>query len=353
MPNDANTDQPPAKKARFRSRTMGERRGAAIRNNPGLYREFRRTFTFDPRATDPATRAIRSAVASGESSTLVNLVGHVLVYGSAYEVYDCYGPFQETMMAGCAAQCLASEPDIRFMYDHDSLVMARTISGTLTVESDDVGVAFSAMVDVRQQLANDLVIAVERGDVTQCSVGFICLADAWSADYMERSIYAIEIVDISAVGIPASPSTDISVARSSKLGEARSRVAAIQERIGKVLSATNQSTLQEGLDALNAVHQADDTSLAELGEWIESVMTWAESLDGVSDWLQQIDAALDEAQQAFADVLDTANSDDDQDSGGVEEGDDDEVETVESDDEARSRQAQLLELSRARLRMAA
>lgn len=346
---------------RFRTRTLAERRKALHRG------EQRRTFSFNPRATDSRSVAIRSAALAGDTEALVNLIGHVVVYEAPYEVVDQFGPFIETMKTGAATASIAAGADVRFMYDHDSLVMARTASGTLEVSEDEVGVAFSASVDTRQQLANDLVIAINRGDVTQCSVGFVCIADVWSADGMSRDIYAIELVDISAVGIPCSETTDIAVApRSYPIDEARSKVAEIQTRIGKVLSQANADRLTEGKAALDAVHEADDTSLADLGQWVQEAIEWANSLGDTVEWLQDIDAALDEAQQAFADVLGTADPDDD--SEGIEEGDDepededaegeeadvgDDDESDEDEEEERNRQVQLLELARARMRVAA
>jgi hypothetical protein len=61
-------------------------------------------------------------------------------------------------------------------------------------------------------MVNDLAIALQRQDVTQMSVGFVVAQDTWLDDFSVRTITRIgELLDISAVTYPASPTTSIAL----------------------------------------------------------------------------------------------------------------------------------------------
>jgi phage head maturation protease len=53
------------------------------------------------------------------------------------------------------------------------MALARTTSGTMQIIDTPKALTFSATVDPRQSLANDLAITISRGDVTQMSIGFM------------------------------------------------------------------------------------------------------------------------------------------------------------------------------------
>jgi HK97 family phage prohead protease len=146
--------------------------------------------------------------------TTVEITGSPIVYNSPYVVRDLFGEFEETMMPGvCSAALVNAETDCRFLFDHSSMPMARTRSKTLTLKDTPTALRFTALVDTRQRIANDLVIALERGDVSQMSCGFIVARDSWNDDMTKRSIHSFrELLDVSAVTYPASPTTSISLA---------------------------------------------------------------------------------------------------------------------------------------------
>ena len=86
---------------------------------------------------------------------------------------------------------------------------------TLSLAEDSRGLWQRAVLDTSNQTASDLVAAIRRGDVSQMSVGFIVAEDRWSGDGTIRTIGRFaSLIDVSAVGLPASPTTSISVARS-------------------------------------------------------------------------------------------------------------------------------------------
>jgi HK97 family phage prohead protease len=145
--------------------------------------------------------------------------GTPIVYNMPYTVRDAIGEFEETMRPGVARDALAKGADVRFLFNHDGLPLARTGAGTLVLTDGPKALQVRAVLDSRQQLANDLAIAIDRGDVNQMSVGFIVARDTWNEDYTTRDIHSFgELYDVSAVTYPASPSTSIEIAQRMLLG---------------------------------------------------------------------------------------------------------------------------------------
>lgn len=197
---------------------------------------------------------VREADQSGD---LVTITGTPIVYDTWYSVTDMLGEFQERMAAGVATDVINT--DVRFLFNHGGMPLARTTAGTLTIEDTPEGLRCSPTVDLRQQVANDLVIAIERGDVNQMSVGFVCDRDQWNDARDERTVTHFKAMpDLSAVTYPASPSTSIEVARRSLATLppeplARIRRLVVDVRAGKMMSQKNQDKL---VAAIGTMHDA-------------------------------------------------------------------------------------------------
>ena len=147
---------------------------------------------------------------SSAGAHLVEITGQAVVYEQPYLVRDEFGGWLETMKPGVAKH-LVDRADCRFLVNHSGLALARTPT-TLKLEDTPEALRFSAIVDTRQRAANDLVIAVARRDVTQMSCGFVVADDSWFDDWSQRSIHRFEeLLDVSAVTYPASPTTSISL----------------------------------------------------------------------------------------------------------------------------------------------
>lgn len=105
--------------------------------------------------------------------------------------------------------------DVRMFIQHDSSkLLARTASGTLELNIDDVGLHFRAHLP-NTTLGNDAFEMIKRGDLNQCSFGFTVREDSWtkSNDIMYRSIDKVgQLFEISLVAIPAYDDTDVTVA---------------------------------------------------------------------------------------------------------------------------------------------
>jgi HK97 family phage prohead protease len=149
---------------------------------------------------------------SGLKSYEVEISGQASRYERFYDVSDKFGSFRERVMRGAAKDVLARGADIRLLIDHQGMALARTTTETLKVTEDDLGLNFTAVIDRRQRLANDLAIAVERGDMRECSIGFVVGSDEWSHDWSTRSILSFaELLDVSVVGFPANSATSVSI----------------------------------------------------------------------------------------------------------------------------------------------
>ena len=153
---------------------------------------------------------VRSSSGHGHQ---VEVSGAACLYGVPYTVEDAMGQFEERMMPGVASGVLGRDDlDVRFLFGHDGMPLARTTSGSLTLTDTPKALRFSATLDTRMSPARDLLIAVERGDVSQCSIGFCVAEDSWSEDFAARTVTAwADLFDVSVVSFAASPSTHLSV----------------------------------------------------------------------------------------------------------------------------------------------
>lgn len=162
----------------------------------------RRTVTFD------GLRIERRADGD-DGSGPGRLVGHAAVFDSPS--VDL-GGFRERILPGAFAATIVND-DIRALFNHDpNHVLGRNTAGTLKLAEDDTGLQMA--VDLPDtQVARDLVVSIERGDVTQQSFGFQTISDEWSmVDGEEvRTLKAVKLFDVSPVTFPAYPQTDIAL----------------------------------------------------------------------------------------------------------------------------------------------
>ncbi len=124
------------------------------------------------------------------------------------------GNFREKIAHGAFTRTLQHHADVRMLINHDpSLLLGRTASGTLSLAQDANGLAFQVSLP-ETSYANDLLESVKRGDVSQCSFGFVCKSDSWSRDSeggSVRELLDVELFDTSVVTYPAYPETSVGV----------------------------------------------------------------------------------------------------------------------------------------------
>lgn len=101
--------------------------------------------------------------------------------------------------------------DVIFLYNHEGMVYARQKNGTLKVTTDDHGLLTEADLSSTTQ-SRELFEAIDSGLVDQMSFAFTVTEESYNKDTHTRTILKIgKVYDVSAVSIPANPTTDISV----------------------------------------------------------------------------------------------------------------------------------------------
>ena len=139
------------------------------------------------------------------------IVGHAAIFNSLSEDL---GGFREKIAPGAFAEAIGRD-DVRALWNHDAnFVLGRVRAGTLTMREDERGLAVE-IDPPNTQWANDLLVSMARGDVTQMSFGFRVdrggqtweKTDAGSV----RTITRASLFDVSPVTYPAYTDTDVAV----------------------------------------------------------------------------------------------------------------------------------------------
>lgn len=132
------------------------------------------------------------------------------------ELSDDLGGFRERIAPGAFAESILKD-DIRALFNHDAnFVLGRNKVGTLRLLEDEKGLYFE--VDApNAQWVRDLSESVARGDIDQCSFGFVALEDEWVKEGGKdiRTLKRCQLFDVSIVTYPAYPQTNAQV-RSAK-----------------------------------------------------------------------------------------------------------------------------------------
>jgi HK97 family phage prohead protease len=142
-----------------------------------------------------------------------NLRGYATVYDVAYPIAGGpdAGGWMETIARGATAKSIKDGADVRLLYDHQGIALARTSRsgspGTMRLISDDMGMMVDADLDPESPYAQSVRSAVLRGDVDQMSFAFRVTRQEWNDDYTERRITEVALYDASLVTYPASEAT--------------------------------------------------------------------------------------------------------------------------------------------------
>lgn len=137
------------------------------------------------------------------------IVGHASVFNREANIG---GWFIESVAPGAFARAIR-EDDVRSLFNHDpNFVLGRNKAGTLTMREDDTGL-FTETLPPDTQIARDLMISIERGDISGMSFGFRVTKQEWdeSGDILKRKILEVELYDVSPVTFPAYPQTDVAL----------------------------------------------------------------------------------------------------------------------------------------------
>lgn len=127
------------------------------------------------------------------------IVGYAAIWDSPSEPM----PFIEYVKRGAFSKTLNDGADVRLLVDHEGVPLARTKSGTLTLEEDDRGLRMEAKLDPSNPDAARMISAMRRGDLSQMSFAFRTVKDQWSSDRMTRELREVQLFDVSLVTFPA------------------------------------------------------------------------------------------------------------------------------------------------------
>jgi hypothetical protein len=136
--------------------------------------------------------------------------GYAAVFAPAKS--EDFGGWVETLAPHCFDASLASpDLDVVCVFNHNQdggqIPLGRTKSGTLRLSVDSKGLRYECD-PPNTQLANDLIVSMQRGDITASSFAFICTLDRWdqlSDGTMLRTVLEATLLDCSPVVTPAYP----------------------------------------------------------------------------------------------------------------------------------------------------
>ena len=158
-------------------------------------------------SVSPYPMTIEVRADSGDEGA--ELVGHAAVFD---QIGDG-GWFKEKIDPGAFKESIQKD-DIRALINHNpNFVIGRNMSGTLTLEEDKKGLSIKVS-PPNTQFAKDLIVSIDRGDITQMSFGFITIEDKWEEKKGEipiRTLIKAQLFDVSPVTFPFYEGTDIAL----------------------------------------------------------------------------------------------------------------------------------------------
>ena len=156
-----------------------------------------------------------------EDSGELTIEGYFAVFNSNYEIFD---GASESIAPGAFDSSMSG--DIRALTNHDTtLVLGRTKANTLELKTDSHGLWGRVRINPNDSEAMNTYERVKRGDVDQCSIGFMIRSQ--ETDFREDgsihwTITDVELFEVSVCTFPAYEETSVS-ARRKDAAEIRSR----------------------------------------------------------------------------------------------------------------------------------
>lgn len=175
-------------------------------------------------------RAVATRFETREEGEAPHLSGYFAVFNSLYDIG--FG-MSESIAPGAFQSSLGG--DVRALTNHDTrLVLGRTSAGTMDLREDETGLWADIAINPNDSDAMNTWARVQRGDVTQCSIGFDIIAE--ETEYRDDgtchwTIRDVKLYEVSVCTFPAYEETNVS-ARSAQRDEVRARkIAAWKERM--------------------------------------------------------------------------------------------------------------------------
>ena len=150
------------------------------------------------------------------------IVGYASVFDSWSEELGGVFPFREKVLPGAFAESIVRD-DIRALFNHDpNYVLGRNKAGTLEIAEDQKGLLVK-ITPPNTQWAKDLMVSINRQDITQMSFGFIVLEDVWleGEGTDVRELLKVKLFDVSPVTFPAYSQTECNIRSAEEVYKAR------------------------------------------------------------------------------------------------------------------------------------
>lgn len=207
----------------------------------------------------------------------ITLTGYASTFNQPYDM----GWYMETVDPGAFSRTLGRSPDVRLLINHAGLPLARSTSGTLTLDTDSHGLRVEASLDPTDPDVASLAPKMRRGDLSQMSFGFRVDGkdgDAWNSDLSERTLRQLDLNDgdVSVVTYPANPGTSAGL---------RTDAPSLEAVASALLTLEKRAATQEDIASVLA---------RALG------------------YFTAVDLIVDNAQDEIAEVLGIPNPDDDE-----------------------------------------
>lgn len=156
-------------------------------------------------------RAIKlEDVSIDENKGAYTLGGYITKYNSRSQFMGFY----EEIDIGAFDESLANRKFIPALYNHDTdKILGSTRSGSLSLESDDIGLKFELRINPQISYAKDVYELVKSGDVQGCSFGMVVLEDEWFTDdegYDLRIVKQAELYEVTITALPAYEDSEVS-----------------------------------------------------------------------------------------------------------------------------------------------
>ena len=169
------------------------------------------------------TRTIPSEVQITNNGEKPRIEGYFAVFNSNYEIEKGY---TESIAPGAFTDELHA--DVRALIDHESrLVLGRTTAATLELREDEHGLWGGIDINPNDTEAMNLYARVQRGDVSQCSIGFRIIDEGVEEredGTVHWTIKKVKLYEVSCCTFPAYEETEIS-ARKADIEELEKRKA--------------------------------------------------------------------------------------------------------------------------------
>lgn len=178
---------------------------------------------------------------------------------------DIGGFFRERIARGAFREAIGRD-DVVFLINHDGLPLARTRSGTLTLEEDDHGLKMRSELHPDDPDVRSIIHKMRRGDLDKMSFAFMPERQEWdeSGELPLRTIHKASLYDVSIVTTPAYDGTEIGLRSlaAHRKESAKQNFSAVQKR-RRMKRDLELKVRENGKGAIPAYRAAADAAMVK------------------------------------------------------------------------------------------